>query len=306
MSDPLSDLPSGLPPLDPAGLEAARARTLARGQRLQRRRQLTRIGGATVAAVVVLGGGLALANRDPADDRIHVVDDRTTTTDVPGGADDPLGVGTTTTAPPGLAVTTTTAPADPPPATDPADPSDPSDPTHPPSDGAQPACVTAVSTGADDDVPTNWQDYWLTEPAANDPLTLEICVSDAFPAPGDGFRLDVTADDPDAVLDSPGSRGFCHLRPCEGFADFDMTGAQLGGEPLAYVAPAAPVATPDEERGHATWYANWSYAEAGAYTITVTWWSPDYVQAATADGEILFVPTPYRSVATATITVTVG
>ena len=67
--------------------------------------------------------------------------------------------------------------------------------------------------------------------------------------------------------------------------------------PPPYAVPPAPVPTPPEEPGHAEWYADYAYERPGTYLVSATWYAPY------GDDRL---PSPYRSVVTATLEVTVG
>jgi hypothetical protein len=166
--------------------------------------------------------------------------DTTTTTEEPS---------TTTTA---LASTTSTAAA-------------PSTTTTKPDVPNERRCQSATSTVHDN---AHWQDTWQTQPEPDDPLVVEICIDDVTPRVGQKVTLTITADDPDAKIDSSDQ--------CQVDVYWDG-GGDLCHDVIVRTTSTSPV--PPEEHGHVVLPLTHTYTQADTYTISVAVYSgPDSPQ----------------------------
>jgi hypothetical protein len=202
------------------------------------------------------------------------------------------GLLTTTTSTSVPATTSTTAPPAEP------EPEPPAPPPSPPVDAPEAQCTTVIGEGHGPR--PDWAFWWQTEPGYNDPLTLEVCVSDVTPGPGDIVTIDVAYADPDAPISGMHPRyGLCSPgNGCTAFVDFgngDTRGERSPGWPSP---PTRPVPTPPEFPGETSWPTGTTYAEPGSYVLTVVAYSVDNAENTTGS--------PYASSAEATIVVTVG
>ncbi len=161
---------------------------------------------------------------------------------------------------------------------------DPSQPPYepPPIVEPLPERVCATVTGSGGQVQPGWQERWLTEPAPNDPLTLEVCLDDRTPDVGQPVTATVTATDPDAALDGA----------CGAVVAWDGPEA-CGGPDAAPDGRRRP--TPAEVPGHHSVTRTHTYLEVGAYTVV-----------ATSTSGPCCVGHPYASTASNTFLVEVG
>jgi hypothetical protein len=106
--------------------------------------------------------------------------------------------------------------------------------------------------------PDNWATDWQTEPDANQPMTLQICIDDAKPRVGQLVTLTVIADDPDASIG-------------EGDCDISVTWMSNPGnlcrDYMVHGDPPAP--TPAKEHGHVEKTYSHAYTKAQTYLVDV-------------------------------------
>ncbi|MBA2281782.1 MAG: hypothetical protein H0W25_11200 [Acidimicrobiia bacterium] len=126
----------------------------------------------------------------------------------------------------------------------------------PPLTEPPPERVCATVTGSGGRVQPGWEERWLTAPAPNDPLTMEVCVDDRTPDVGQLVTATFTASDPDAELD-----GACA-------AVLVWAGPAPCGAPDAEPEGRAP--TPAESAGHLTTSRSHTYVEPGPHTVVAT------------------------------------
>lgn len=259
-----------LPPLNPEDLDAARAATIARGRVLRRRRRaLLAVGPSAGLLVFALLVG-TVAGGDP--EAVQTTDATTTsvertTTSTESTSTTAVQIDTTSTT---IETTSTTeAPAPP-----------------------EPMCVTATGTGSGPDA--DWSTRWQTEPAFNDPATVELCVDDITPAVGQVVTATVTTSDPDAP----------YLEECGAIVFWRALLSYC--RDIAYQTPPEPQPTPTERPGTYVEVFQHTYEEPlGAVVIRGVGWSgellrPHYENCSCG------VHSPYTSYASAELTLIVG
>jgi len=130
----------------------------------------------------------------------------------------------------------------------------------------------------------DWATYWQTEPDANAPMTLSICLDDAKPKVGQLVTLTVIADDPDASV----GEGDCDI-----YVSWMSNPGNLCRDTVVEGRPPEP--TPAKEHGHQVKTFTHTYTKAQTYLVDVSAWSSP------ADP----MPHPYRNSASAELHVTV-
>lgn len=116
---------------------------------------------------------------------------------------------------------------------------------------------------------TNWQERWETQPAANRPMTLKLCLDHFSPKAGQEIRLVITADDPDATIASG--------NPCQGQVSWgdEDPGANSCNNFIVPVE-ARPQPTPAAEHGHIVATMKHVYKASGTQAISISVYSgPD-------------------------------
>jgi hypothetical protein len=140
-------------------------------------------------------------------------------------------------------------------------------------------CATVRSPGGQ--VQSGWEARWLTEPAVNDALTLEVCLDDRTPDAGQAVTATITATDPDAELDGP----------CAALVAWE--GSEACGGPDG--APGTRQPTPAEVPGRVATTRTHTYAAPGSFSVV----------ASSTSGPCC-VGHPYASTASNTFLVEVG
>jgi hypothetical protein len=112
--------------------------------------------------------------------------------------------------------------------------------------------------------PDDWATYWQTEPDANQPMTLSICLDDVKPRVGQLITLTVVADDPDASI---------------GTEDCDIAVTWMsnaGNLCRDYMSIGEPQPTPAKEHGHVEKTYTHTYTKAETYLVDVSAASSDF------------------------------
>jgi hypothetical protein len=105
--------------------------------------------------------------------------------------------------------------------------------------------------------PDDWATYWQTEPDANQPMTMTICIDDSKPAVGQLVTLTVTADDPDATIKD----GDCDI-----YVSWMSNPGNLCRD---YMSIGEPQPTPAKEHGHVVKTYTHTYTKAQTYLVEV-------------------------------------
>jgi hypothetical protein len=172
---------------------------------------------------------LAFAACGRGSDNVTVADDNTTTSET-----EPTTTTTTTSEPP--ATTTTKAPT--------------------PVEVKEKQCASAPAAQPQPR-PDDWATYWQTEPDANQPMTMEICIDDVTPRVGQLVTLTVTADDPDASI----GEGDCDI-----YVSWMSNPGNLCRDYMS-IGEAQP--TPAKEHGHIVKSYTHTYTKAQTYIVEV-------------------------------------
>ncbi len=107
----------------------------------------------------------------------------------------------------------------------------------------------------------NWAKMWQSQPAPDDPLTFDACIDDATPAPGQRVTVRITADDPDAVIES---------NACQVHIEWGDEPEGTSANCHVYKPPTdAPHPVPAEQHGHVVMTYTHKYTAAGSPNIFV-------------------------------------
>jgi hypothetical protein len=113
--------------------------------------------------------------------------------------------------------------------------------------------------------PDDWATEWQTEPDANQPMTLSICVDDLKPKVGQLVTLTVIADDPDASVGT----GDCDI-----IVSWMSNPGNLCRDYVLHDGQTRP--TPAKEHGHVEKTYTHTYTKAQTYLVTVDAASTEY------------------------------
>ena len=120
----------------------------------------------------------------------------------------------------------------------------------------------------------DWATYWQTEPDANQPMTLEVCLDDVKPKVGQLITLTLIADDPDASIGEA---------ECGVFVTWLSDHSNLCRDYIINDGKVEP--TPTKEHGHFEKTYTHTYTKAQTYLV----------EASTASSEYTGKPHPYAS-----------
>lgn len=126
-----------------------------------------------------------------------------------------------------------------------------------PSEVKEKACASAPPAEATPR-PDDWANDWQTEPDANQPMTLQICLDDAKPRVGQLVTLTVIADDPDASI----GEGDCDIT-----VSWMSNAGSLCRDYVVHDGTTEP--TPAKEHGHVEKTYSHTYTKAQTYLVDV-------------------------------------